>query len=87
MNEIVYLLESMGRNCEADAARNEAVLAGLPADMQRAFGTGDPVALATALGTSPYQACYVTAPENEPVPAETPADLPEDPEQHESQAA
>lgn len=87
MKSIICLLEMMGRSTVESAVQDAAVLAELPVDVQRAFTAGDSAALAAALGTSVYQACYVTAPDNEPTPADAPVDLPEDPEQQESQAA
>lgn len=84
---IIRLLELMGRESPANAAGNERVLGGLLEETEHVFKSTGPDALSAALGTRIHLTCYVTAPDNEPSPADAPDELPEDPEQQESAAA
>lgn len=87
MTRIIHLLELIGRESAGSAAGTESALARLPEEMQRLVRAAGPVSLAAAIGARAQLACYITAPDSEPMPADAPDDLPEDPEQHESEAA
>lgn len=87
MASVVDLLELAGKGSAANAAKDESALEGLPPGVQHAFKAGDSVALAAVLGINVHRACYLTAPDHEPMPVDSPDELPEDPEQQDSEAA
>ena len=85
MSNLIEFLESAG--CGHGPSFEGHLPDGLAADVLGAVVARDAAALARAAGIGPVHACYVTAPDNDPVPAESPDELPDDPEQQDSEAA
>ena len=81
MSRIIELLELAGRD---PAAFSTAALEGLTPEAQAAVLRGDRRTLADGCQARPWLNCYVSAPDNEPVPDEqpdeTPSDIPADPD-------
>lgn len=85
MSNLIAFLEAAGRG---QAAASDGCLPdGLSPDMLDALVARDAIALARAVGVLRIQACYISAPDNEPVPEDSPEEMPEDPDRQDSEAA
>ncbi|WP_133477826.1 hypothetical protein [Cognatilysobacter segetis] len=81
MSRIIEVLVQAG---ESGALDGESAFLELPVAMRRALRLGDTAAVATLAGVEPVRCCLVASPDNEPEPAEAPAepdsDVPESPD-------
>ena len=86
MSPIIAFLERAGQH-SGDLATVLGDAPELAAETLLLLERGDAVALAAACGARRVSSCMVSAPDNEPVPADVPEELPEDPDRESTQAA
>lgn len=87
MSGIIEYLEVLGRgDARASDVDGTELRLALGPDVRRLLVTSDVHGLASAAGVVSSLMSYVSAPENDP-PAEDPAEVPDEPDQQDSEAA
>jgi hypothetical protein len=86
MSTIIAFLERAGQHA-GDLATVLGDGPELDAETVVLLKGGDAVALAAACGARRVSSCMVSAPDNEPVPADVPDELPENPDGESTEAA
>ena len=85
MSNVIDFLEQAGR--AADGMDAVPASTSMDGEIRLALDGADARALAVACGARIAMACYVSAPDNEPEPAESPDELPDEPDQQTPEAA
>lgn len=86
MTSIIGFLEISGREGQASLEAHRLLL-GIAPELRGAIVAGDVTAIRTLETIPVIHSCYISAPTDEPVPAEAPEETPAEPDQQDAEAA